>query len=64
MTRLNTGIHPTTQNHLTGAENSQTYGDELFSDLFLNNTDSIQTAPIIPKDIPPHALVLPIFHYV
>lgn len=61
MTRLNTGVHPLTGNYLTGTESSNSYGDELFSDLFLNNQDSIQAAPVIPKDLPPHALTLPDF---
>ena len=61
MTRLNTGVHPATGNYLTGAENYQTYGDEVFSDLFLSNSDSLQNAPTIPSDHPPHALTLPKF---
>lgn len=61
MTRLNTGKHPITGNFLTGAEDPQAYGDELFSDLFLNNSDSLQNAPTIPSDHPPHALTLPKF---
>lgn len=61
MTRLNTGLHPTTGNYLTGDEPFDTYGDEVFSDLFLSNTDSIKNAPLIPIDNSPHALTLPIF---
>lgn len=61
MTRLNTGVHPATGNYLTGTENYQTYGDEVFSDLFLSNSDSLQNAPTIPSDHPPHALTLPKF---
>lgn len=61
MTRLNTAPHPTTGDFLTGAEDWSTYGDEVFSDLFLTNKDSIQNAPVIPTDIPPHALDIPDF---
>ncbi|MBK9993326.1 MAG: hypothetical protein IPP01_04900 [Saprospiraceae bacterium] len=42
-------------------DSSHTYGDEVFSDLFLSNTDSLQNAPTIPSDHPPHALTLPKF---
>lgn len=61
MTRLNTGVHPQTGQPLTGIEPFSSYGDEVFSDMFLSNTDSIRNAPVIPKDIPPHALTLPKF---
>lgn len=62
MTRLNTAPHPATGSFLTGAELPNTYGDEVFSDLFLTNRDSIQNAPAIPVDIPPHALPIPDFN--
>lgn len=61
MTRLNTGVHPTTGNYLTGVESFPSYGDEVFSDLFLNNIDSLSHAPTIPTDNPPNALMLPRF---
>jgi hypothetical protein len=61
MTRLNTGVHPQTGQYLTGAESYTSYGDEVFSDMFLSNTDSLRNAPVIPSDVPPHALTLPKF---
>lgn len=61
MTRLNTGLHPQTGKYLTGEEAPTSYGDEVFSDLFLSNTDSLRNAPAIPQDLPPRALTLPKF---
>lgn len=61
MTRLNSGVHPVTGQYLTGAEDPYSYGDELFSDLYLANVDSLMNAPIIPSEVPPHALNLPQF---
>ncbi|HOY06605.1 MAG TPA: T9SS type A sorting domain-containing protein [Saprospiraceae bacterium] len=56
MTRLNNGSPV-----LVGNDPPSSYDDGAFSDLFLNNVDSLENRVVIPSDFAPSALGLPTF---